>query len=139
MQNSPDIVFSTDAEGRFTFLSDAIERVTGHRAADVLGQHFSALIDQTSGPVAGNRWAELVAEPDREQQAALVLVGVDGRRAGRRPCHRLRRRRGELRRIQGATRDVSDQAVSRTSCGGRPVSSRRVRSGRTSHASCTTR
>ena len=109
VQNSPDIVFSTDAEGRFTFLSDAIERVTGRRAADMLGQHFSVLVDQTSGPVAGNRWAELVADPDREQQASLVLLGADGRRV---PVD-VRAigivDDGQFAGIQGATRDVSDQ------------------------------
>jgi PAS domain S-box-containing protein len=110
VQNSPDIVFSTDAEGRFTFLSDAIERVTGHRAADMIGQHFSAIIDQTTGPVAGNRWAELVADPHHEQQADLVLVGPDGRRV---PVDvraiGVTDEEGGFAGIQGATRDVSDQ------------------------------
>jgi PAS domain S-box-containing protein len=110
VQNSPDIVFSTDAEGRFTFLSDAIERVTGNRAQDMIGQHFSALIDQTSGPVAGNRWAELVADPTREQQASLILTGPDGRRV---PVDvraiGVVDEDGGFAGIQGATRDVSDQ------------------------------
>ena len=96
--------------GRFTFLSDAIERVTGHRAADVLGQHFSVLVDQSSGPIAGNRWTDLVADPTREQQAALVLVGPDGRRV---PVDvraiGVLDGDGEFAGIQGATRDVSDQ------------------------------
>ena len=110
VQNSPDIVFSTDAEGRFTFLSEAIERVTGNKAEDMIGQHFSALIDQTSGPVAGNRWAELVADPTREQQASLVLTGPDGRRV---PVDvraiGVVDEDGGFAGIQGATRDVSDQ------------------------------
>ncbi len=110
VQNSPDIVFSTDAEGRFTFLSDAIERVTGHRAADMLGQHFSVLIDQTSGPVAANRWADLEADPAREQQASLVLLGPDGRRV---PVDvraiGVVDGEGTFAGIQGATRDVSEQ------------------------------
>jgi PAS domain S-box-containing protein len=110
VQNSPDIVFSTDAEGRFTFLSDAIERVTGHRSGDVLGQHFSVIVDQTSGPLAGDRWAELAAEPTREQQAALVLVGPDDRRV---PVDvraiGIVDGDGRFAGIQGATRDVSNQ------------------------------
>jgi PAS domain S-box-containing protein len=109
VQNSPDIVFSTDAEGRFTFLSDAIERVTGHAAADLIGRHFSVLVDESTGPIAGNRWAELVANPDREQQAALVLTGPDGRRV---PVD-VRAigvvEEEDFAGIQGATRDVSDQ------------------------------
>ena len=110
VQKSPDIVFSTDAEGRFTFLSEAIERVTGYRAEDILGEHFSVLVDQSSGPVAGNRWAELVADPTREQQAALILVGADDRRV---PVDvraiGIVDHDGNFAGIQGATRDVSDQ------------------------------
>jgi PAS domain S-box-containing protein len=109
VQNSPDIVFSTDAEGRFTFLSDAIERMTGHRAEDIIGQHFSVLVDQTTIPLAGNRWAELVAHPDREQQAALVLRGVDGRRVPV-DVRAIGITDGDVfGGIQGAARDVSDQ------------------------------
>jgi PAS domain S-box-containing protein len=109
VQNSPDIVFSTDAEGRFTFLSDAIERVTGHRAGDVIGQHFSVLIDPSTGPVAGNRWSALVADPDHEQQAALVLRGPDGRRVPVDVRAIGITDGGSFAGIQGAARDVSDQ------------------------------
>ena len=109
VQNSPDIVFSTDAEGRFTFLSDAIERMTGHRSEDIIGQHFSVLVDQSTIPLAGNRWAELVAHPDREQQAALVLRGVDGRRVPV-DVRAIGITEGDaFAGIQGAARDVSDQ------------------------------
>jgi PAS domain S-box-containing protein len=110
VQKSPDVVFSTDAEGRFTFVSDAIERMTGFRADDVLGQHFSVLVDPASLPVAGDRWSDLVAQPTREQQAALMLVGIDGRRV---PVDvrsiGVVAADGSFAGIQGATRDVSDQ------------------------------
>ena len=109
IENSPDIVFSTDAEGKFTFLSDAIERMLGTRAADAIGQHFSILVDQSTLPLAGNRWAELVANPGHETQADLFLktrdgasVPVDVRAIGIVED-------GRFAGIQGATRDVSDQ------------------------------
>jgi PAS domain S-box-containing protein len=109
VQNSPDIVFSTDAEGRFTFLSDAIERVLGYRSEDIIGQHFSTLVDQTTMPLAGNRWADLVANPDREQQANLVLRGVDGRLVPS-DVRAIGIKDGDaFAGIQGSTRDVSDQ------------------------------
>jgi PAS domain S-box-containing protein len=109
IQNSPDIVFSTDAEGRFTFLSDAIERVIGYRAADVMGQHFSVLVDPSTMPLAGNRWTELAANPDREQQANLVLRGVDGQLVPVDVRAIGVTDDGAFAGIQGATRDVSDQ------------------------------
>ena len=110
VQKSPDVVFSTDAEGKFTFTSEAIERMTGYRAEEILGQHFSILVDPDSMPVAGDRWADLVADPAREQQAALTLVGTDGRRV---PVDvrsiGVVDLDGNFAGIQGATRDVSDQ------------------------------
>jgi PAS domain S-box-containing protein len=109
IQNSPDIVFSTDAEGKFTFLSDAIERMLGTRAVDAIGQHFSILVDQSTMPLAGNRWAELVANPSHETQADLFLKTRDG---GSVPVD-VRAigivEEGKFAGIQGATRDVSDQ------------------------------
>ncbi len=35
---SPDVVWEIDLEGRFTFVSDAVERMTGWAASDVVGQ-----------------------------------------------------------------------------------------------------
>ncbi len=109
VQNSPDIVFSADAEGRFTFLSDAVERITGHNAQAMIGQHFSVLVDQSDGPMVGNRFSELVAHPDREQQASQVLIGPDGRRV---PVD-VRAigvvEDGRFAGMQGAARDVRDQ------------------------------
>jgi len=109
VQNSPDIVFSTDDEGRFTFLSDAIERVTGHLAADLIGQHFSVLVDPSTMPIAGSRWSELVADPGEETQATLILTGADGRRVPVDVRAIGLVEDGGFSGIQGATRDVSDQ------------------------------
>ena len=103
VQNSPDIVFSTDAEGRFTFLSDAIERVTGYR----VGGRRSASTSRswsTSRPCRSPATAGLSSSPTptAEQQAALVLAAPDGRRV---PVDvraiGVDRRRRQLRRDPG--------------------------------------
>jgi signal transduction histidine kinase len=61
-------------------------------------------------PLAGNRWAELVADPHREQQANLVLRGVDGRMVPV-DVRAIGITDGDaFAGIQGASRDVSDQA-----------------------------
>ncbi len=109
VENSPDVVFATDADGNFTFLSAAIERMTGFTAEELTGSHFSSVVDESTQPIAAERWAELAADPTREAQAALLLKGRDGRRtpvdvrsigigAG-----------GAFAGIQGATRDISEQ------------------------------
>jgi PAS domain S-box-containing protein len=44
IQESPDIVYVLDSEGRFIFLEGPIERLTGYGAEDLMGKHFTAII-----------------------------------------------------------------------------------------------
>ena len=53
VENSPDVVFSTDADGNFTFMSETMERMTGWRPEDVIGAHFSKTVEDASCP---RRW-----------------------------------------------------------------------------------
>lgn len=108
-ENSPDVVFATDGDGMFTYLSETIDRMTGHAPAELVGKHFSQIVDEGSWPAAFERWSALIAEPDREQVVRLNLVHreqglvpvevsaigttVDGQFVG----------------IHGATRDVSER------------------------------
>jgi PAS domain S-box-containing protein len=110
VQNSPDIVFATDADGRFTFLSAAIERMTGFEAEELIGQHFSTIVDEGALQVAGGRWEALVADPEQETQASLVLRGKDGRLTPVDVRAVGVEVDGAFAGIQGATRDISDQA-----------------------------
>jgi PAS domain S-box-containing protein len=45
LTNAPDIVFSVDLEGRMTFLSDAVESITGWTAAELLGRSWRDVVD----------------------------------------------------------------------------------------------
>jgi PAS domain S-box-containing protein len=110
VQNSPDIVFQIDDQGRFTYLGETIERITGFGPSELVGQHFSTIIDPGSHEEAGIRWAALVAEPATSQVVEINLrhksgatvpvevsavgtVGPDGRFEG----------------IHGSTRDVTER------------------------------
>jgi PAS domain S-box-containing protein len=77
VENSPDVVFSTDAEGRFTFMSDSIERMSGWRPDEVVGKHFSMLVDSQPDESV-SRWAALVRDPSTEQIALQDLRRSDG-------------------------------------------------------------
>ena len=48
VENAPDVVFSTDAEGNFTFMSEAMERISGWKPEEVIGGHFSRVVDEGS-------------------------------------------------------------------------------------------
>ena len=109
VQNSPDVVFATNVEGNFTFISAAIERLTGYSAIQLIGKHFGTIVESEDIQVPGGRWETLSTDPDQEVQAAQVLRGRDGRRT---PVD-VRAVGvwvdGGFAGIQGAARDVSDQ------------------------------
>jgi PAS domain S-box-containing protein len=44
VNNSPDMVYLLDHEGRFAFVNDRIETLLGYKQEDILGEHFSKLI-----------------------------------------------------------------------------------------------
>ena len=70
VENSPDIVFSTDAEGVFTFVSETIEQMTGFSPASWSAATSRGSSTPASLPAALERWDPLVAEPERTQVVA---------------------------------------------------------------------
>ena len=59
----PDIVWSVDAEGRFTFFSDSLESRTGWKPDDLLGKPFTVLAGEGSLGDAAGAWEALRADP----------------------------------------------------------------------------
>ncbi|MFL5755719.1 MAG: GAF domain-containing protein, partial [Chloroflexota bacterium] len=78
VENSPDVVFATDPEGRFTFMSETIERAIGRSPTEIVGNHFSTIVAQDALPYAAARWEALVADPFTLQTVRLKLVRADG-------------------------------------------------------------
>jgi diguanylate cyclase (GGDEF)-like protein/PAS domain S-box-containing protein len=54
VNNSPDIIYTLDAEGRFSYLNDCVEGITGRTKADLLGQPWEALVPEAERESA--RW-----------------------------------------------------------------------------------
>ena len=78
VENAPDLVWSIDGEGRFTFLSDAVERLTGRGAEAFLGKHFGALVHGTSRDVAEYDFAAGMTSGAQELRGRVNLEGPDG-------------------------------------------------------------
>jgi PAS domain S-box-containing protein len=110
VENSPDVVFATDPDGQFTFLSEAIERMTGYEPGQLVGRHFSLVVSPDSMAVAADRWGRLVADPSTQQVAELVLTGKDGRQTPV-EVHTIGMvgPDGSFAGIHGATRDVTER------------------------------
>ncbi len=109
VENAPDVVFSTDENGIFTFLSDTIERMTGNTPAELVGGHFSRVVDESSMPAAIERWNALAAEPLRQQIVKLELKHRDGRLVPVEVVTIGTLVDGVFRGIHGATRDISER------------------------------
>ncbi len=109
IQNSPDVIFATDAEGRFTFASAAVERMTGFAPGELIGEPLDKVVDESALALSAERWLALVADPERESQANLTLRRKDGQltHADVRAIGVVVD--GTFEGIQGAARDVSDQ------------------------------
>jgi PAS domain S-box-containing protein len=80
LENSPDVVFSTDRDGTFAFLSDGIVGLTGYTPAEVVGRHFNELIHADSIADSEARWREVNEDPSVVQQAVIDLRSKSGAR-----------------------------------------------------------
>ena len=110
VENSPDIVFATDAEGRYTYYSDMLQRRTGWKPEDLLGRHFAEVVVLETFPQAAEAWARFVAEPTRLQvhrfsfrTASGQLLPVEVSAVGMRDSD------GNFAGIHGAARDISER------------------------------
>ena len=109
VEASPDIVFTVDAEGTFTYVGETVERQLGWTPAELVGRHFSALFHETSLPMALDGWDELQRSPGAIVSRRFDLVHRDGRRL----AHEIRSfglaSEGAFTGAQGAARDVSER------------------------------
>jgi two-component system, cell cycle sensor histidine kinase and response regulator CckA len=44
VQNSPDIIYTLDSRGCFTFVSDSVERILGVESSQLIGKHYETII-----------------------------------------------------------------------------------------------
>ena len=80
VQNAPDLVWSIGPDARITFLSEAVERLTGFRPDELMGQHFGAIVHESSRDVAEIDWTTAMDRnaPSQEVRGPLNLRHRDG-------------------------------------------------------------
>jgi PAS domain S-box-containing protein len=78
VDNSPDLVWSVDADGAFTYLGDALERMTGFKPDEILGKSFQILSSPDTAAVALQAWRAMQEHLDEEQQVRLELPLAGG-------------------------------------------------------------
>ncbi len=78
VQSSPDLIWSADAEGRFTFLSDRSVEFFGYGPDELVGRHWAIVVHRDSLEEANRRWAGVLANPSEPQHVRLTLLGPGG-------------------------------------------------------------
>ena len=54
IQNSPDMIYTLDQSGCFTFVNDAATELFGYRSTDLIGRHYQSILYQ--GDIARSKW-----------------------------------------------------------------------------------
>jgi PAS domain S-box-containing protein len=76
--SSPDLVWETDSDGRFTFLSPRLAELTGWGPEDLVGQPWPAIVAPESMPDAQSTWEGLRANPSAVRKIRFLLRRRDG-------------------------------------------------------------
>ncbi|MCU0505874.1 MAG: GAF domain-containing protein [Chloroflexi bacterium] len=110
VEHSPDVVYQADADGIFTYVSESLERLLGWSPSEIVGRHFSFLVDEGSRQTGGSRWAELAANPGSTLSADLDLIAKDGTRHPYEVTASSIGRDGVFVGMHGSARDISERA-----------------------------
>ncbi|MFN8621528.1 MAG: GAF domain-containing protein [Chloroflexota bacterium] len=106
---SPDVVWEVDLDGRFTFVSDAVERMTGRPAGEVVGRPMAEVITPDTLPAALDQFERLLAEPDEVVEARFALRHLDGHAVPLENFATGVLRNGRLVGGHGSGRDLSER------------------------------
>ena len=83
VNNSPDFIYTLDPQGLFTFVNDRLEALTGFLRHELLGQHYSILIDDDDISRAENVFNERRAGDRSTRNTELRLKCKAGMRRPR--------------------------------------------------------
>ncbi|MCC6617806.1 MAG: GAF domain-containing protein, partial [Chloroflexi bacterium] len=105
--SSPDLVWETDAVGRFTILSDPLTALTGWTPDDLVGQPWSAIVAPESMDDANATWAGLQSEPTVVRKIRFMLRRREGDPIPAEVYAIGSQRDGEFLGAHGSIRDLS--------------------------------
>jgi PAS domain S-box-containing protein len=78
VDHSPDLVWSVDVDGNFTYLGESMERMTGRRPDELMGQHWGHLIAPESMPAGQAAWQAIQERPEEELQLRVEMPLAGG-------------------------------------------------------------
>lgn len=109
VETTPDLIWETDAGGRFTFISPGILDLLGYRADDLLGKTFIALLPSDQIPLAREVFERHLADGRGLMTLEIVAQHADGHRVEMEiRSAPATDERGNLIGFRGISRDVTD-------------------------------
>ena len=110
VESLPDLVFTCDAEGDFTFMSESVEEVLGWSPAEIVGRNFrEMLVEHVDGSPVGLRFEWMAHNPGKTVVTRLELLTKWGTSKPIEVAAAAVLRDGVLDGVHGSARDVSDQ------------------------------
>lgn len=110
VESLPDLVFTCDAAGVFTFMSESVEEVLGWTPAEIVGTHFRDLVVGVDGAQPeGRRFSAMAQNPGQVLVTRFELWTKWGDRRPVEVAAAAVMRDGEFAGVHGSARDVSEQ------------------------------
>ena len=107
VENLNDVIYTMDAQGRFTYVSPSVERITGYGPNEVIGESFSKLIPAEDVPALFDGFKK--ALDDVTKTTELRVSTKDGRTLSMRTSVRALRHKGETAAgISGLLTDITE-------------------------------
>ncbi len=109
VQSSPDLVWVTDEEGRFTFVSDTALEILGMTPEEMLGRSFEDLAPEGTSRNALARFRWLQRHPTRVHRSQIPVLAKDGRVITMEITGVGMLEEGRFVGAHGAARDISER------------------------------
>lgn len=77
-ENAPDIIYTIDAGGAFTYVNPAWERIMGHKSEEVVGRYFINFVRKEDVPLYIGMFEHIRNEGGAVRDVIGVLVHKDG-------------------------------------------------------------
>ena len=109
VENSPDVIYAVDDEGRFTYVSETIRRSLGYDPDALTGESFASIVHYETPEAQGSRFRQLRDDPTLEITSRLNLIHADGRRIPFEVSSVASQRDGVFSGVHGSARDMSER------------------------------
>jgi PAS domain S-box-containing protein len=112
VENMDDMVYTLDIEGRLTYVSPAVEQISGYAPEELTGRHFGEFVHPGDLPAAAANFG--IAEENQSVHLELRILSKDGSVINVRSSGRPLFERGERIGVSGILSNITEQVKAET-------------------------